>query len=60
MDALFRCDWLTAEIGSVGVVVDAKHERAQSFYRQFGFVEFPDAPLTMWLPRADIVSLFRR
>lgn len=60
MDALFRCDRLSAEIGSVGVVVDAKHERAQSFYRQFGFVEFPDSPLTMWLPGADIVSLFQR
>lgn len=59
MDALFRCDRLSSEIGSVGVLVDAKHERVQSFYRQFGFVEFPDALLTMWLHGAGIVSLFR-
>lgn len=60
MDALFRCDRLSVEIGSAGVVVDAKHERPQAFYRQFGFEEFPDSPLTMWLPGAAIVRLFRR
>jgi GNAT superfamily N-acetyltransferase len=57
MDALYRCCRLSDEIGSVGVVVDAKHERAQSFYRQFNFEEFPDTPLTLWLPIAAIARL---
>ena len=57
MDCLFRCSRLSEEIGAVGVVVDAKHERAQSFYRQFNFETFPDAPLTLWLPMHAIAKL---
>ncbi len=58
LDALYRCYRLSEEIGSVGVVVDAKHARAQSFYRQFNFEEFPETPLTLWLPIAAIARLF--
>lgn len=58
MDALYRCYRLSAEIGSVGVVVDAKHARAQSFYRQFNFEVFPETPLTLWLPITAIARLF--
>lgn len=57
MDALCRCHRLSDEIGAVGVVVDAKHECAQSFYRQFNFEVFPDTPLTLWLPIAAIARL---
>lgn len=57
MDALYRCRRLSDEIGSVGVLVDAKHERAQSFYRQFNFEEFPESPLNLWLPIAAIAKL---
>lgn len=60
MDALFRCYRLSEEIGSVGVVVDAKHERAQSFYREFNFEAFPETPLTLWLPSGAIERLFRK
>jgi GNAT superfamily N-acetyltransferase len=58
MDAIYRCHRLSAEIGSVGVVVDARHTRAQSFYRQFNFEVFPETPLTLWLPVAAIARLF--
>lgn len=58
MDALYRCYRLSEEIGSVGVVVDAKHARAQSFYLQFNFEAFPETPLTLWLPIAAIAKLF--
>jgi GNAT superfamily N-acetyltransferase len=57
MDALYRCSRLSEEIGAVGVVVDAKHEKAQSFYRQFNFEIFPDTPLTLWLPMQAISKL---
>lgn len=57
MDALYRCCRLSDEIGSVGVVVDAQHSQTQSFYRQFHFEEFPDTPLTLWLPIAAIAKL---
>lgn len=59
IDALWRCYRLSEEIGSVGVVVDAKHAQAQSFYRKFDFEVFPDTPLTLWLPTKAIERLFR-
>lgn len=58
MDALYRCYRLSGEIGSVGVIVDAKHARAQSFYRKFNFESFPETPLTLWLPVAIAARLF--
>lgn len=58
MDALYRCSRLSGEIGSVGVVVDAKHAHAKNLYQQFNFEAFPDAPLTLWLPAATIDRLF--
>ena len=60
MDALYRCHRLSDEIGSVGVVVDAKHARAQNFYRLFNFEEFPDTLMTLWLPIAAIAGLFEK
>lgn len=56
-DALSRCLRLSEEIGMVGVVVDAKHERARRYYERFEFERFPDSPLTLWLPTAAIVRL---
>lgn len=58
MDALYRCHWLSDEIGSAGVVVDAKHAAAQRFYQKFNFETFPESPLTLWLPAAAIAALF--
>ena len=56
-DALSRCLRLSEEIGMVGVVVDAKHERARWYYERFEFERFPDSPLTLWLPTAAIARL---
>jgi GNAT superfamily N-acetyltransferase len=58
LDALYRCHRLSTEIGSVGVVVDAKNASVQSFYRLMNFEEFPDTPLTLWLPDQAIARLF--
>lgn len=58
LDALHRSLQLSEAIGMAGVVVDAKNERAQKFYRQFEFESFPDAPLTLWLPTGAIERLF--
>lgn len=33
----------------IGVVVDAKHEEARSYYECFEFERFPDSPLTLWV-----------
>jgi GNAT superfamily N-acetyltransferase len=58
LDALYRCHRLSEEIGSVGVIVDAKNASAQSFYRKMDFEEFPETPLTLWLPATVITRLF--
>lgn len=51
-DALDRCLRLSNEIGMIGVVVDAKDERARGWYERYEFERFPNAPLTLWLPMA--------
>ena len=56
-DALQRCLRLAAEIGMMGVVVDAKDERARRWYERYEFERLPDLPLTLWLPTAAIERL---
>lgn len=58
IDALFRCLRLSAEIGAIGVVVDAKHEAARRFYLHYEFESFPETPQTLWLPMAAVARLF--
>ncbi len=56
-DALHRCLRLCAEIGMIGVVVDAKDERARGWYERYEFERLPDSPLSLWLPTAAIEKL---
>jgi len=49
-DALRRCLRLSAEIGMIGVIVDAKDELARGWYQRYEFECLPDTPLTLWLP----------
>lgn len=56
-DALQRCLRLAAEIGMIGVVVDAKDESARKWYQRYEFERLPDFPLTLWLPTAAIEKL---
>ena len=55
-DALFRA--LRSEIASFAVVVDAKDEAARRFYELESFLPFPDRPMKLFLPMADIARLF--
>lgn len=56
-DALQRCLRLSDEIGMVGVIVDAKDERARGWYLRYEFEQLPDSPLTLWIPAAAIRKL---
>ncbi len=56
-DALQRCIALTKEIGISSIVVDAKHERANSFYLAYGFQELTSDPLCLLLPMQTILHL---
>lgn len=56
-DALYRCHRLAGEIGMAGILVDAKHDKAKTYYQRFEFESLPDSPLTLWLPAAAIAKL---
>ncbi len=56
-DALYRA--VSSEIASFAVIVDAKDENARRFYERESFLPFPDQPLKLFLPMADIAELFK-
>lgn len=56
-DALYRA--LRSEIASFAVVVDAKDETARRFYVRESFLPFPDQPMKLFRPMADIAGLFK-
>ncbi len=49
-DALQRCLQISASMGMLGVIVDAKDEKARTWYERYEFERLPDTPLTLWLP----------
>ncbi len=56
-DALFRA--VRSEIASFAVIVDAKDEAALRFYERESFLPFPDEPMKLFRPMAELVKLFR-
>ncbi|WFP74427.1 GNAT family N-acetyltransferase [Mesorhizobium sp. WSM4906] len=56
-DALLRS--LSSEIASFAVIVDAKDENARLFYERESFLPFPDQPMKLFRPMADIAELFK-
>jgi ribosomal protein S18 acetylase RimI-like enzyme len=59
-DALTRI--VRSEIAAYALVVDAKDEKAASFYRHHGFLQLATKPLTLFLPltAAPVPTLKRR
>jgi GNAT superfamily N-acetyltransferase len=55
-DALYRS--ARSEIASFAVIVGAKDENARRFYEREGFLPFPDQPMRLFRPMADIRRLF--
>lgn len=52
--ALDRAARVADEIGGFALFVDAKDDVAAAFYSRYGFIAFPDDPLTLCLPFARI------
>lgn len=48
------------EVASAALVVDAKDERARSFYLRYGFLQLPTQPNRLLLPMKTIAQLFTR
>ena len=58
VDALRRSLEAAQQIAAMAVIVDAKDERAESFYRHFDFQPFQKTPLRLFLPMGQIAKLF--
>lgn len=58
VDALRRSLQASQQIAAMAVIVDAKDERAETFYRHFNFQPFQQTPLRLFLPMAQIAQLF--
>lgn len=54
LDALRRSLTASRELGGRAVVVDALHQNASTFYRQYGFREFDEEPLRLYMLMKDI------
>ncbi len=57
MDALYRS--LQSEIATMAVVVNAKDDKARSFYEHYDFIRFPDYDYKLFLPMMAIAAIFK-
>ena len=53
-DASQRCQHISESIGTLGVIVDARDERARGWDERYELERLPDSPLALWLPTAAI------
>lgn len=51
-----RCLSVAAEVGGVAILIDAKSDRAATWYESFGAVRLDDAPLTLLLPLKTVAA----
>ncbi len=56
-DALQRVSHASQVMAVYAVAVDALHEQAAKFYRQFGFIPLPSQPLKLFLPLDSFTGL---
>ena len=58
MDALHRSLEAAANIAAMAVVVDAKDDAAEAFYRHFSFLPLHERPRRLFLPMKTVARLF--
>ena len=59
MSALQKALEHSRHIASFAVVVDAKDEKAKTFYQNYGFIELPGHPQRLFLPMKTIELIFK-
>jgi ribosomal protein S18 acetylase RimI-like enzyme len=59
-DAVRRILGAGRSVGVFAIVVDAKDERAEEFYRTFGFERFPQQPRRLFLLTSVAIAALRR
>jgi hypothetical protein len=58
--AAARCIRVANDVGGVGLLIDAKNERAGQWYTGYGALALADAPLSLVLPLAAAADAMRR
>lgn len=58
VDALRRSLEGAQTVGAMAVIVDAKDEKAEAFYKHFNFLPFQQTPRRLFLPMAQVARLF--
>jgi predicted GNAT family N-acyltransferase len=58
MDALRRSLDAAAMVGAMAVLVEAKNESAEAFYRHFGFTPLQGQPARLFLSMKTVAALF--
>lgn len=58
IDALDRSVRVSEQVGIAAVLVDAKDDKAASFYKHFGFLPFPEAPHRLVMAIQTAATLF--
>ena len=58
--AAARCIRVANEVGGVGLLIDAKNDRATQWYAGHGALELVDAPLSLVLPLAVAADALKR
>jgi GNAT superfamily N-acetyltransferase len=56
-EAVYRTAVIAEQAGVIGLFVDAKDNKARSFYERYGFLAIPNHPLQLFLPIATIRSV---
>ncbi len=57
LDAMKRCFELSDRLAAVAMVVDAISQSVASFYQDYGFIEFPDDPMKLYISMVEIEKL---
>jgi GNAT superfamily N-acetyltransferase len=57
LDAMKRCLELSTQLAAVVMVVDAISQGAAIFYKDYGFIEFLDDPLKLYISMLEIEKL---
>jgi len=58
--AAIRCIRVANEVGGVGLLIDAKNDRAAQWYAGYGALRLLDAPLSLVLPLAVAADALKR
>lgn len=55
-----RCIRVAQEVGGVALLIDAKNDRAATWYESYGALRLTDAPLSLVLPLATAAAALKR